>query len=99
MSRFLFRPKALDDLRDLLTYIATDSPKAAERMHDCILETCQILADNPLIVHELDGLSISGIRRIPVVSYPRYSVFYRIVEDHIEVIRLGYGGRDWENTL
>ena len=99
MSRFLFRPQALRDLRELLIYIAKDNPVAAEKMHDCVIETCQILADNPLIAIELEGLSVTGVRRIPVVSYPRYSIFYRIADDQVEIVRLGFGGRDWENSL
>lgn len=99
MSRFYLRPKALDDLRELLIYIAADSPKSADRMHDSILETCQILADNPLIAHELEGHSVQGIRRLPVVNYPRYSVFYQVVNNQIEIVRLGFGGRDWERNL
>ena len=99
MSRFLFRPQALDDLRELLIYIASDSPKAAENMHDHIIETCEVLADNPLIATELEDLSVTGIRRIPVVKYPRYSIFYQITGDRIEVVRLGFGGRDWKNVL
>ena len=44
MNQFQFRPKALEDLRELLIYITKDSPAAAERMHDSILESCRILA-------------------------------------------------------
>ena len=35
MTQFSFRPLALEDLQDLLTYIATENPQAALRMHDC----------------------------------------------------------------
>lgn len=55
--------------------------------------------DNPLIASELEGLSVSGVRRLPVVNYPRYSIFYHLIDDKIEIIRLGFGGRDWDNNL
>ncbi|MYH89636.1 MAG: type II toxin-antitoxin system RelE/ParE family toxin [Gammaproteobacteria bacterium] len=99
MSRFLFRPQALDDLRELLTWIAGDSPKTSESMHDQNIGTCEVLADNPLIAAELEGLSVTGIRRIPVVKYPRYSIFYQVIGDRIEIVRPGFGGRDWESSL
>lgn len=78
---------------------ASDSPKAAESMNDHIIETCQVLADNPFIAIELEGLPVTGVRRIPVVKYPRYSIFYQVVGDRIEVVRLGFGGKDWENVI
>ena len=99
MSRFHFRPQALHDLKELITYISEDSPQAAERMHDAIIETCKVLADNPLVAIEADGLTVSGIRRLPVKFFPKYSIFYRVTETGIEIIRLGFGGRDWNNTL
>jgi len=99
MSRLLFRPRALHDLRELISYIAADKPQSAERMHDAILESCQIIGDNPLVAMELEGLSVSGIRRLPVKYFTRYSIFYRITETGVEIIRLGFGGRDWESKL
>ncbi len=96
---FLFRPQALDDLRTLLEHIAKESPQAALRMRDRILETCTLLGDNPSIAAELEGLSVTGVRRFPVKHYPRYSIFYQINNERVEIIRLGYGGRDWEHTI
>ena len=95
----LFRPQALDDLRTLLERIATESPQAALRLRDRILETCTLLGDNPAIAAELEGLSATGVRRFPVKHYPRYSFFYQINNERVEIIRLGYGGRDWEHTI
>ncbi len=72
MTQFGFRPLALEDLQDLLTYIATENPQAALRMHDCILETCATLGENPEIAVELGELSVSAVRRFPVAHYSRY---------------------------
>ena len=99
MTQFSFRPLALEDFQDLLTYIATENPQAALRMHDCILETCATLGENPVIAVELEELSVSGVRRFPVAHYSRYSIFYQIVDGGVEIIRLGYGGRDWEYLI
>jgi plasmid stabilization system protein ParE len=99
MSRYLFRPLALSDLQHLLTYVASEDPQAALRMHESILETCTTIGENPEIAAELTGLSISGVRRFAVTRYSRYSIFYRIVDGQVEIIRLGYGGRDWEHLI
>ena len=99
MTRFRFRPLALEDLQNLLAHIASENPRAALRMHDSILETCATLGDNPEIATELEGLSVSGVRRFQVTHYSRYSIFYKIVDNSVEIIRLGYGGRDWEHII
>lgn len=96
---FHFRPQALIDLRNLLEHIAAGSPRAALRMHDSILATCSILSDNPYIAVELEGLTLAGIRRVPIVNYPRYSVFYQVVDNRVEIVRIGFGGRDWEHII
>jgi hypothetical protein len=44
-------------------------------MHDCILETCATLGENPEIAVELEELSVSAVRRFPVAHYSRYSIF------------------------
>jgi len=93
--RFLFRPRALDDLRTLLEYLASKSPQAAQRMHGSILETCKLLGDNPYIAVELDELEVTGIRRFPIVHYTHYSLFYRLYDHRVEIVRLGFGGQDW----
>jgi plasmid stabilization system protein ParE len=68
-------------------------------MHDSVLETCTLLGENPYIAAELQGLSVAGVRRFQVKHYPRYSIFYEINETHVEIIRVGFGGRDWEELV
>jgi plasmid stabilization system protein ParE len=76
------------------TYKASKDPQASLRMQESILETCATIGDNPEITAELTGLSVPGVGRFQVTRYSRYSVFYRIVDDQVEIIRLGCGGRD-----
>jgi len=96
---FLFRPQALDGLRILLEYLSNKSPQAAQQMHDNILETCRVLGDYPYIAVELDELEVTGIRRFPVAGYKNYSIFYRVTKAGVEIIRLGFGGRDWTHII
>ena len=96
---FHFRPQALVDLQNLLEHIAAENPRAALGMHDNILATCTILSENPYIAAELKGMTLAGIRRFPITNYPRYSIFYQTTDNHVEIIRVGFGGRDWEHII
>lgn len=98
---FSLLPQAQRDLRKLFTYIAKDNRAAAHRVRRAILRTCEMIADNPEIAHEIEDLSVPGIRMMPISKFKRYVLFYRINEEEglIEIIRLGYGGRDWEGIF
>ena len=47
MARFTRRAQAEEDLIDIWSYIAEDSPQAADRLLDKIDEACARLADHP----------------------------------------------------
>ncbi|HED12646.1 MAG TPA: type II toxin-antitoxin system RelE/ParE family toxin [Gammaproteobacteria bacterium] len=89
----------MDDLRALLEYLTSKSPQAAQRMHDSILETCAVLGDNPYLAVKLDDLEVANIRRFPVIHYAHYSIFYRVTDAGVEIVRLGFGGREWTHII
>ncbi len=95
---FHLTPQAQRDLQDLLTHIARDDKNAAYRVRDAILETCDMLADNPKIATELKDL-FPSVYRMPVYRYDNYVVFFTVVSDGIRIVRLGWGGRDWLRLL
>ena len=95
---FHLTPQAERDLQDLLTHIARDDKNAAYRVRDAILETCDLLADNPKIATELTD-TFPGVYRMPIYRYNNYVLFFTVVPDGISVIRLGYGGRNWLQLL
>lgn len=69
--RVVFSPRALNDLRDIQSYIARHNVTAAARVASAIRTSIEMLEYEPLLfpVHEDD------IRRLNVGRYP-YSVFY-----------------------
>ncbi len=49
MTRYQLTPQALDDLFDTWSYIAQDSPAAADRVEEAIYLACERLAGSPMI--------------------------------------------------
>jgi toxin ParE1/3/4 len=78
------------DLDDLWSYIATGNPAAADRMADAVLEASRMHVRFPNMGQNRDDLR-PGIRRFVVSPFV---VFYRPVEDTIEVLRILHGARD-----
>ena len=56
--------------------------------------TCQILAENPQVGEVREGFGVPGCRSFSVGNYV---VFFRPVDDGIEVSRVIHGSRDMRN--
>lgn len=90
MSEPRLTEQAEADLDELWAYIAARRPDAADRMVDAILESSRSHARFPGM-----GLLREDVRpglRCFVVS--PYVIYYRPVEDTIEILRILHGARD-----
>ncbi|MCI0438505.1 MAG: type II toxin-antitoxin system RelE/ParE family toxin [Chloroflexi bacterium] len=85
-------PAAQDDLDEIWDYISQNSPASATRLLRRIDRVCDMLSDNPYIGRARSELA-PGLRSFPVGSY---IVFYRPIEDGVEVVRVVHGSRDIE---
>jgi toxin ParE1/3/4 len=90
MPQVFTHPRAEADLVDIWRYIAQDSPANADRMLDCINETLNRLAAMPFMGQARFDLA-PGLRIFPVGSY---LIFFRPIENGIEVIRVLHGNRN-----
>ena len=78
------------DLDELWAYIAANNPDAADRMVDAVLEGSRMHVRFPGMGQSRDDLR-PGLRCFVVSPYV---VFYRPIEDTIEVLRVLHGARD-----
>jgi toxin ParE1/3/4 len=94
MPQVVYSAAAHDDLSDIAAYIACDKPSAARRWVKTIREKCSILAKHPMLGEERPGFGVPGCR---CFSVGNYVVFFRPIEDGIEVARIVHGSRDLRN--
>ena len=90
MPRIVRSPQVKLDLIEIWSYIARNSPVAADRLMDVIDERLSRLANSPGLGQTREELGTT-IRSAPVGSY---LLFYRPVENGIEVIRVLHGARN-----
>ena len=83
------------DLDALWDYIASKDPDAADRLVDAVLEGSRMHVRFPNIGQSRDELR-PGLRCF--IASP-YVVFYRPMEDTIEVLRILHGARDMSSLL
>lgn len=89
MRRLVRSPRAREDLIELWSYIAADSPGAADRLLDEIGDKLRMLAASPRLGPARPDIA-EGVRLFPV---RRYVILYRELPDGIEVVRVVHGMR------
>ncbi|NMG08316.1 type II toxin-antitoxin system RelE/ParE family toxin [Brasilonema sp. UFV-L1] len=95
MSRVIRTPEAKNDLKELWNYIADFSEERADSYLRMLDEKMQTLAQFPLMGKECAEL-LEGLRSFPVNNYV---IFYRPIDNGIEVIRVLHGARDIESLF
>lgn len=93
MACVLKRPLAEEDLDGIWDYIAEDKPDAATKFLCSLKEKLKILSENPRMGVRRDEL-MSGIRSFPV---GRYVIFYAVINDGIDVLRVLPAAMDIQN--
>ena len=89
-----FLQEALDDLEEIVLYIAQDSRQAALRMHDKIIDKA-----NDLTVFPKRGrlvpdkkMAAAGYRMLGIKPY---IAFYRVVERNVFIYRVLHGATNY----
>lgn len=84
------RPLAAADILDIWDHIADDSLAQADRWVDKLDEKFKLIATQPLIGRARDELG-AELRSFP---FGRYVIFYALIEDGIDVVRVLHSARD-----
>jgi toxin ParE1/3/4 len=92
MSRYVFTIQARLDIKEINKFIARENPQAATRFVDAVEEKCKVLADFPNMGRSFDYLAPS----LRGFSVGNYLIFYRPIEDGIEIERVLSGYRDFD---
>lgn len=90
MSTVLRTSQAHLDLVEIAFCIAEENPAAADRWLDLVDEKCRLLAQMPELGRKRPDLA-PELRGLPVGNYV---IFYRPMNDGIQVIRVLHGARD-----
>jgi toxin ParE1/3/4 len=91
MKQFRVSPAARTDLDDIWFYIAQNNVNAADKLVHAIVSRFSKLVATPQLGRRREELS-PRLRSFPV---GRYVIFYRLLENGIEVARVLHGARDF----
>ena len=90
MSRYVINAEATQDLNSIADYFAENSLETGERFFREFDRKCQ-----QLVAFPSSGKSYSEIRPdLRGLSLSSYIIFYRLLDDGIEILRVVSGRRD-----
>ncbi len=87
--------RAENDLSEIWSYIAADSVPSADRPNSIFRDKLSTLADFPMMGRSRPELR-PGLRSIPAGSY---AIFYRPIENGVEIVRVLHQARDVETLF
>lgn len=93
-----FLQSAIDDLEEIVLYIARDSSKSAMKFHDKIIESALRLEEFPKLGRLIPDkkLKENGFR---VIVIEKYLLFYKIYGEEINILRVLRGDRDYPSLF
>lgn len=83
-------PIAAEDIGDIFEYLLARNREAALNVFRAIEEAILRLGDHPFSAPKAEVASRDDLRRI---SVPPYTVFYRVLTDTVEVVRVLHSAR------
>ena len=89
--KILWTDPAIDDLRNLLAYIAKDSEEYARSFVERIILSVDKLTDFPRLGRMVPEADQEAIREL---LYHNYRIVYRVKNDLIEILTVVHGRRD-----
>lgn len=94
MTGYQLTPQALDDLFDIWSYIAQDSPAAADRVEQAIYLACERLVGSPLIGMIRKDLTALPVRFWLVTPYTNYFIVYDPASKPLQIVRILHRARN-----
>ncbi len=91
-----FRPKALQDIRDIVRYIAVDNSRASHTFEAELEYTVSLLVGVPEMgaLRSFGNSALAGIRLWPIKGFEKYLLVYRVSRETLDVIRVVHGARN-----
>lgn len=92
MTRVVWARPALEDVQEIRTYIARDSPRYARRVAERLFATVDRLHRHPLSGRVVPELGQPTVRE---VIEPPYRIVYRVRAETLEVVAVVHSARQF----
>lgn len=99
MPKFILSEFVEPELAAIWDYIATDNPAAADRFLEAAYDTLLELARMPEMGRKryFPQAQLNQLRSFRIKDFENYQIFYKPIQDGIEVFHVLHGARDLEH--
>lgn len=94
--RVIVTPQAKADVVAIGEYIRLGNPERADSFVQELLDHCHPLSDMPRRYPLVPRYESRGIRRC---VHEDYLIFYRVGAEHLDIVHILHGARDYESLL
>jgi toxin ParE1/3/4 len=88
--------EARQNIKDIGLYLEERNAVAARRFVQAFEQTSEMLCRNPELGERLHADPTGQIRYRTISGFTNYLIFYRRVDNVLEIIRILHGARDYE---
>ena len=101
MGKVVKRPIVIHDLITLATYIADNNIDVSDNFLIAAENTFQQLGNFPKLGKscQFSHPELVDMRQKAIKGFNKYLIFYQLIPDGVEIIRVIHGARDIENIL
>ena len=85
-----FTPRARDDLREIMDYIARDNPAGADRVGRAIFDACALIAARPYL--GIRNARAPELRSRLIARYP-YRIHYFVENANVWIVHIRHSAR------
>jgi toxin ParE1/3/4 len=89
-------PEAEQDIEDIGVYLGERNVSAARRFSRAVGQTGEMLCRSPNLGERFRADLTEEIRYRTISGFKNYLIFYRRVDDVLEIIRVLHGARDYD---
>jgi toxin ParE1/3/4 len=99
--RIVVRPRADFDLDEQAEYIAQDSVAVARRFYEAAEKAFERLAGMPGMGGSWESRDpkYADLRMWPIPGFGKHLIFYRVIADGVEIVRILHSARDIDSIL
>jgi toxin ParE1/3/4 len=96
-----YAKEARTDIKEICLYFAQRVPEVRIRFRRAIAKTVHVLARSPNLGERYPCRNprLKGMRRWQVDGFPNHVIFYRPVDDRLEILRVLHGARNYAATF
>lgn len=95
MSNYSLTDQAIEDINEICDYLSGFNLESANQFLNTIEQKCQVLAQFPNMGRSYAELS----PELRGISVSPYIIFYRLIKDEVEIIRVVNGYRNLESLF